>query len=129
MSNLGPGTGTNFDSLGSWLAAVYKDSKNRLHGFYHAEPSANITNGNYFFRNASIGYAYSDDGGKTWTKPNYPKNEVISSKEYPIEGEPSLVVQGNFLYLYFGAIVDAKTGPINAGVARIRIGQIQNPAA
>lgn len=100
MEGLTLGPKGNWDELGSWLNGVYCDDKNVLHGFYHAEtrfqPISKARN------RASIGYAYSRDGGKSWIKPDYPANKIITGQNgIPYAGDGHLTIMPNALRLYF----------------------------
>jgi hypothetical protein len=100
MEGLTLGPEGNWDELGSWLNGVYCDDENVLHGFYHAEtrfqPISKARN------RASLGYAYSRDGGKSWIKPDYPDNKIITGQNgTPYAGDGHLTIMPNSLRLYF----------------------------
>lgn len=72
-----------------------------MHGYYHGEtrkdPISPARN------RASLGYAYSDDGGRTWTKPGHPDNRIITGQNgNDYAGDGHLVVRADHLYMYFG---------------------------
>src|SRR5205814_6523985 len=83
--------GGYFDSVtkdtlegGAWLQSAYFDG-NIVRGWYHAETNTHygaITapNGVQYadITHKSVGYVESNDGGLTFTKPNYPSNQVLS---------------------------------------------------
>ena len=75
---IGPGPAGKFDETGAWLASAYQDG-NILTGFYHAEEHADYANGGQTHK--SIAFAQSFDGGKTFVKPNYPNNQIITSNQ------------------------------------------------
>jgi len=100
MEGLTLGPKDSCDELGSWLNGVYLDDENVLHGYYHAEtkfkPISKARN------RASIGYAYSRDGGKSWIKPDYPANEIITGQNgVPYAGDGHLTIMPDALRLYF----------------------------
>ncbi|MBI3980843.1 hypothetical protein HY345_02495 [Candidatus Microgenomates bacterium] len=108
LSGMLPGAGQNFDSFGAWLVSAYVDPDGTIHGFYAGEPKANIVGGIYGYWHSSVGYAFSKDGGKTWTKPNYPNNEIIRNADFNIiNGNPDVkVVKAaddgkKYLYAYY----------------------------
>jgi len=101
MKGLEKGKAGNWDELGAWLNGIYQDDKGRLHGYYHGEsrkdPISKTRN------KASLGYAYSDDGGKTWIKPNYPNNKIITGQNgQDYAGDGHLVIRKDYLYFYYG---------------------------
>lgn len=77
---LAPGTG--FDSCGAWLTAAYQDG-GTIRGWYHAETACNYTVNQ---THKSVAYCESADGGDTWTKPNYPNNQVMTGVTTPTTG-------------------------------------------
>lgn len=101
MSGLGLGASGEWDELGAWLNGIYQDSSGRLHGFYHGESKSKPISK---FRNrASLGYVYSDDGGKHWVKPQYPDNRIITGQNNDdYAGDARLVVRKDGLFMYFG---------------------------
>ena len=100
MEGLTLGLKGNWDELGSWLNGVYCDDEHVLHGFYHAEtrfrPISEARN------RASLGYAYSRDGGKSWIKSDYPDNQIITGQNgMPYAGDGHLTVMPDALRFYF----------------------------
>lgn len=93
--------GNNFDSCGAWLHRAWQDDT-IVRGWYHAE-----TKCRYPQTRKSIAYAESNDGGRTFVKPNYPNNQVIASPPRYTnpgtddEGDHRIIRIGNYLYLYF----------------------------
>ncbi len=101
---LQPGTG--FDSCGAWLNSVWQDGA-VIRGWYHAE-----TDCAYPRTHKSVAYTESYDGGRTFVKPNYPNNQVItappiySNPDSDDEGDHRVIRVGNYLYMYFIASRD-----------------------
>lgn len=97
------GSGNNFDSCGAWLNSVWQYGT-VIRGWYHAETECDYDIGQ---SQKSIAYAESHDGGQTFTKPNYPGNQVIKSPlaytdpNQDDEGDHHVIRVGDFLYLYF----------------------------
>jgi len=97
------GTKGNFDECGSWLASAYQDV-NIIRAWYHAEQSCDYATGT---TNKSVAYAESYDGGKTFVKPNYPLNQILTGTGTPTEGQQTglgdfTVVKFNgYYYAYF----------------------------
>ena len=60
----------------------------------------------------SGGYSVSTDGGKSFTKPNYPNNKIVDTATAILIGRPSgegdlsMVVRGNYYYLFFQNVED-----------------------
>lgn len=96
---LQPGTG--FDSCGAWLNSTWQDGS-VTRAWYHAETACN-----YPTTHKSVAYAESYDGGRTFIKPNYPANQVITAPPYYTdpdeddEGDHHVLQVGDYLYLYF----------------------------
>jgi len=108
------GTGTNFDSCGSWLVRALTAPDGTVLGFYHAETACTYSlNGQ---TRKSGGYAVSTDGGKTFSKPNYPNNKLCDTKSPIISGIPSgegdisVIVRDGYYYLFFNDVEDYHTG-------------------
>ena len=105
-SALGPGPNGTFDSCGAWLNATYADG-NLVRGWYHAE-----TDCTYPATRKSVAYAESTDGGRTFSKPGYPGNQVITAPPQYVdptqasEGDHWVIQVGNYYYLYFIAARD-----------------------
>ncbi|EKD79866.1 MAG: hypothetical protein ACD_40C00277G0001 [uncultured bacterium] len=101
------GSSGNFDECGAWLDAVYKLTATHWIGWYHAEEKCDYSIGQ---SHQSIAFTQSLDSGKTWTRPNYPLNQIITS-DIPLitnqnskdddVGGPSLIIKDDYLYLYF----------------------------
>jgi len=96
---LQPGTG--FDSCGAWLNSTWQDGS-VTRAWYHAETACN-----YPTTHKSVAYAESYDGGRTFVKPSYPANQVITAPPYYTdpdeddEGDHRVLRVGDYLYLYF----------------------------
>mgnify|MGYP006295586221 FL=1 len=100
MEGLAPGAKGNWDELGSWLNGIYCDDENVLHGFYHGEtgfqPISKARN------RAALGYACSRDGGKSWTKPGYPANRIVTGQNgIPYAGDGHVTIMPKALRMYF----------------------------
>jgi hypothetical protein len=102
---LSPGPQGNFDECGAWLASAYEVTPTHWIGWYHAEHtcdySANVTH-------KSMAFAESFDGGKTWQKPGYPANQVVTpDAQYagdPVldrAGDAKVIRQGNYFYMMY----------------------------
>ena len=122
------GTGpTLWDDCGAWLEGVARDERNPrlLRAWYHAEWQcdypANQTH-------KSIAYAESRDGGRTFTKPGYPDNQVVTSPTGAVDGHhtgrggPSIIRRGSYYYMYFlNVLPDLRTvtsvarAPVSSG--------------
>jgi len=107
MQGLGLEAKGDWDEIGSWLNGIYRDPRGRLHGYYHGEtrerPISPARN------RAAMGYAYSDDGGATWTKPGHPQNRIIVGRNgHDYAGDACLVAREDRLSLYFGQWQDGE---------------------
>lgn len=97
---------TEFDWCGSWLDAVERDLQDPglLRAWYHAEADCAYTANQ---THKSIAYAESRDGGLTFTKPDYPDNQVVrspyggASGHHTGRGAPSVVRRDGHFYLYY----------------------------
>lgn len=104
--------GAAFDSCGAWLMGAYQDG-GIVRGWYHAETACNYASN--FQTHKSLAYVESSDGGLTWTKPGYPNNQIITAPGYipdalyDDEGDGSVVVNGDYFYLYFLTTRDHRT--------------------
>eukprot|EP00045_Choanoeca_perplexa_P010470 m.105914 g.105914 ORF g.105914 m.105914 type:complete len:468 (+) comp15294_c0_seq14:3-1406(+) len=99
--------GSALDTCGSWLnAVVYDEAADLVRGYYHEEWNCNYSD--HSFTNKSVAYAESHDGGLTFSKPNYPSNTIIlpprgntTRRHQTGEGDHTVVVRGDYMYLYF----------------------------
>lgn len=99
MGGLEPGP-AELDRRAATLDGVYADDGGTLHGIYQAEhPLRDPADDSEPHR--SLAYATSTDGGRTWTKPDYPDNQVVTAPPGGEAGEASLLVVGDDLYLFF----------------------------
>ncbi|GAB2984826.1 hypothetical protein [Nocardioides montaniterrae] len=110
---LASGPTGSFDACGAWLNSVYPVTATHWIGWYHAEAAGGSDNvcrddGSTIWR---IAYAESWDGGRTWVKPNYPKNVIISqstsilamNKVGTDAGNPRVIRVGNYFYALYQA--------------------------
>jgi hypothetical protein len=105
FASLNFGSQGNFDECGAWLQSATIASIAR--GWYHAESNCNYSSG---ITKKSMAYAESVDGGKTWTKPGYPANQIITSSADVANdpnrnsvGDGHVLQVGNYYYLFFWA--------------------------
>lgn len=90
-----------YDARGVWLHGAYVDEDGVLHGYYHAEHPI-PTNARPRTPHKSLAYAESRDCGKTWTKPAYPDNRIITGSDPTTDaGDANVVVVGGYLYLFY----------------------------
>jgi hypothetical protein len=127
-TGLGPGNSTSdLDYCGAWLNAAIVNPSNasEVFGFYHEEWACDYANN--FFTNKSIAFALSQDGGQTFTKPNYPNNAIILPANWTAshqtgEGDHGVVLVDNYLYLFFTEW-DGPTGT-TIGAARVPLADV-----
>ena len=121
----------DLDYCGAWLNSAVTNidltssssssSVAPVYGFYHEEWKCDYSDNSY--TNKSIAYAISYDGGITFTKPNYPNNQIIiapntTSDHQTGEGDHQVAIVNNtWLYLYFTEW-DGWNGHVTIGVAR-----------
>lgn len=79
------GQSGRFDECGAWLYSVNKLDENHWLGWYHAENECPYTGGQ---THASTAFTESFDGGRTWQKPNYPYNQIITA-DIQFNGHPA----------------------------------------
>lgn len=98
--------GTDFDSCGAWLNNAWRDGT-VIRGWYHAESPNPQCDSNAWLTKKSVAYAESNDGGFSFTKPDYSSNQVIVA---PLaytelitadEGDHHVIQMGDYLYMYF----------------------------
>lgn len=65
----------NWDECGAWLYSIYKITEQHWIGWYYGERICRYDEWKYV---GSTGFTESFDAGKTWAKPDYPNNQVIS---------------------------------------------------
>jgi hypothetical protein len=113
-----------FDGCGAWLSSVYQVTKTHWVGWYHAEAPGADDKGLCDYADAStvwrVAFAESFDAGKTWKKPSYPNNKVLTQDTAlngPITedaGNPRVIRVGDYLYMFFQAATS------NTGAGSIR---------
>ncbi|MDQ3252811.1 MAG: hypothetical protein M3R15_02715 [Acidobacteriota bacterium] len=123
---IGAGSAGNFDECGAWLIGVDKQGA-RIHGWYHAEEKCNYS---IEQTHKSVAYAYSEDWGLTFIKPNYPNNNVLSAAENSVQGrttgqgDQTVIKFGKYYLMYF---LDNET--YRTGVARSPISNCGLPGS
>jgi hypothetical protein len=111
------GTAGNFDSCGSWIMRSLTTDAGKVLGFYHAETACTYAGGQ---TRKSGGYAVSSDGGRTFTKPDYPLNKLVDTSTPIIPGIPtgegdfSIILRGDYYYMFFANVEDYHTGVARA---------------
>eukprot|EP01113_Clastostelium_recurvatum_P017370 TRINITY_DN2036_c0_g2_i3.p1 TRINITY_DN2036_c0_g2~~TRINITY_DN2036_c0_g2_i3.p1 ORF type:complete len:1787 (-),score=354.62 TRINITY_DN2036_c0_g2_i3:39-5399(-) len=119
-----------FDSCGAWISrAIPDESSDVIRALYHAEADCNYDIGQTY---KSMAYAESRDGGKTWVRPNYPNNQVLTFNGPRLTGKPSGLGDGSmvrftdpadgreYYYLYYAkisgdAFISVARSPVSAG--------------
>ena len=113
------GAAGNFDECGAWLQAIEPDGST-IRGWYHAERECDYLHGQ---TDKSVAYAESTNGGITFTKLNYPNNQVLTGTNSPTPGtytgagDQSVIKWGSDYYMYFLDTYWWKTGVAKASVA------------
>lgn len=130
-----------------WLWAVYREDDNWhafVHNEFHDNTSATCTpsRGNLCWYN-SVTYAVSNDGGRTFTKPNAPSHVVAPApnawvppsfypSDYAAEGyfEPSSIVRGpdGYYYSLMNSIPDKSNMSVR-GTCAIRSDRLDDPTS
>ncbi|MEO8285761.1 MAG: DNRLRE domain-containing protein [Chloroflexota bacterium] len=105
------GSTGQFDSCGAWMNSTYRTGS-LIRAWYHSETDGPVCTSAPSKK--AVGYAESTDGGRTYYKPNYPNNKVISAPSRftdPVqasEADQKVIQVGNYLYMYFMAGRDYK---------------------
>jgi hypothetical protein len=96
-----------FDSCGAWLNSTWREGS-LVRGWYHAETDC----ANRPIVRKSVAYAESYDGGRTFVKPDYPRNQVITAPpryqdpNEASEGAHHIIRVDDYFYMYFEATRD-----------------------
>lgn len=116
-----------FDECGAWLSSIYKLDENHWIGWYHAEEKCR-----YEIQEIHMSMAFTEsfDGGKTWVKPNYPNNQVLTANS-SFNNDPNqddagmgrVIKIGEYFYHFFFA--DA--GGWRTHLARSRVSDLGKP--
>jgi len=106
------GTEGTFDECGAWLMSTYKLTPTHWLGWYHAENTCDYET---FVTHKTMAFAESFDEGLTWTKTDYPNNQIVTADsanidpDYDDAGDGKIIVSGDYFYLfYFGGGVGAE---------------------
>ena len=120
------GPAGNFDECGVWLVSTYKIDDQHWIGWYHAEEACDYSVGR---THKSMAFTESFDGGKTWTKPNYPNNQILTADTVfngdtaqDDAGDGKVIKIGDYFYLFFGT-----DGPWGINVARSAVADLGQP--
>lgn len=120
-------TKARFDWCGAWLDAVEPDpdDPDLLRAWYHAEADCAYANNQ---THKSIAYAESRDGGRTFTKPGYPDNQVVRSPTggadgfHTGRGAPSVIRRGDHYFMYYlnvlpdlSTVTSVARAPVSSG--------------
>lgn len=123
------GTEPNFDSCGSWLMrAISSPVSGNVLGFYHAETACSYTNNGQTRKSA--GYSISSNGGRLFTKPNYPNNKILDTFTTITTGHPSgagdlsVLAKDGYYYMFYQNVENW-----NIGVARATVASEGGPGA
>jgi hypothetical protein len=100
-ASLRRGARGEFDECGAWLQSVLDDG-NLIRGWYHAERRSPECNDSIWKTFKSIAYAESHDDGKSFLKPQYPNNQVITAPTVPDSTRPGFVGEGDHHVLPVG---------------------------
>eukprot|EP00026_Physarum_polycephalum_P001876 Phypoly_transcript_01879.p1 GENE.Phypoly_transcript_01879~~Phypoly_transcript_01879.p1 ORF type:complete len:850 (+),score=109.64 Phypoly_transcript_01879:146-2695(+) len=110
--------GEEFDSCGAWIMRAFTMDSGKVVGFYHAETGCDYANNGQTRKSGA--YSESMDGGKNFTKPEYPNNRLIDTST-PIlpglptgEGDFSVVLRDEYFYLFFSNVEEYHTGVARA---------------
>lgn len=118
------------DHCGCWLqaaASLPADKPGLVRGWYHEEFKCDYAHNLY--TNKSIAYAESHDGGVSFYKEQWPRNQIIQASganttataargQQVGEGDHSVVVVDSWLYLFFLEWDDTPDHPTGIGLAR-----------
>jgi len=118
----------NFDECGVWLVSTYKIDEQHWIGWYHAEEDCDYSIG---LTHKSMAFAESFDGGKTWSKPNYPNNQILTADsvyngrtDQDDAGDGKVIKIGDYFYLFF--LTD---GPWGYNLARSAVADLGRPGS
>lgn len=114
--------GLHPDTCGAWLlSAIHENPNNRKHwiAWYHGEDRCDYDNRK---THMTLAYTESFDEGKTWRKPNYPHNRIITADPRLEAESPSAekvkvddagggrtILVGDYYYMFFRASGKVKT--------------------
>lgn len=94
----------NFDECGAWLQSIYKLNEEHWLGWYHAEEKCDYSVGK---THKSVAFAESFDSGRSWTKTNYPNNQVLVS-DVPFNdtdqddvGDMHVIAHDDYFYMFY----------------------------
>lgn len=129
-----------FDQCGAWLmGTVHEITSTHWVSFYHAEAADPADMGRCVFKDGhtrwSIGYAETFNAGKTWTKPDYPHNQIITQDSALTgdlmtddAGNGRVIEEGGYFYLFFQA--SSRVDPVRRlNVARAPISSLGRPGS
>jgi len=123
------GPAGSFDKCGAWLiGSVYKATAQHWIALYHAEAAGAGDDDRCIFKDesvvASVAWAESTDGGMTWRKTGYPRNQVLT-QDSALGGPRAedatmgrMFRVGDYLYLYYGATAAGNDDAKRLHVAR-----------
>lgn len=118
--------GLHPDSCGAWLlSTIQEDPNNRKHwiAWYHGEDRCNYSNGGE--THMTLAFTESFDEGKTWKKPNYPNNRVITANpayktiDTDDTGGGRTLRIGDHYYMFYRSSGEVKQTAANGAVTMV----------
>jgi hypothetical protein len=118
--------GKHPDSCGAWLlSTIQENPNNRKHwiAWYHGEDRCNYSNGGE--THMTLAFTESFDEGKTWKKPNYPNNRVITASptyktvDADDTGGGRTLRIGDYYYMFYKSSGEVKQTAANGVVTMV----------
>lgn len=120
-----------FDECGAWLQGSFqKLTRRHWIAFYHAEGKGPGQDTCDHYGDTTVwrvAMAETTNGGRTWRRPNYPNNVVVTgagataSRGLTNAGTPRVVKVGAYYYMFFKTAHGARPGPAGIHIARSRL--------
>jgi hypothetical protein len=120
-----------FDQCGAWMqGSVQKLTSSHWIAFYHAEGKGPGEDTCDHYGDTTVwrmAMAETTNGGKTWKRPNYPNNVVVTGvgatrrTGVTNAGTGRVVKVGNYLYMFFKTAHGPNPGPSGIQIARASV--------
>ncbi len=130
------GSAGKFDECGAWMqGSIQKLTARHWIAFYHSEGKGPGQDKCDHYGDTTVwrmAMVETTNGGKTWKRPNYPNNVVVTGVDATIStgvtnaGTGRVVKVGNFYYMFFKTAHGPQPGPSGIQVARARVGAGEN---
>jgi len=132
------GRAGRFDECGAWMLSIQRLARRHWIGFYHAEnKGANLAKCDHIADTTvwRMAIAETTNGGRTWFRPNYPNNVILTgtgadqNSGQRHAGNGRVVKVGNYFYMFFQAAHSNEPDEPGTYIARATVASEGRPGS